>query len=348
MPNDSASNATKLRYTFDLCFDEENTVDDEGDFDEEPEVPPPPPPPTFSEAELESAKAQAFKDGRDAGLNEAGSSIEQRAATALESIAGKIADFTQELERTNDATIRDFVVLTGQVLERVLPAYAGLHGTAEIEALASDCLAHLRTNGQVSVRVGAEMQPVLETRLQEAARAVGYAGEIVVEGDDSLAAGDASLSWSDGGAERCMETIWSEVDAAIGRAIHSLEAGPGAAAPAPEPATEQDPAVEPARAGPDQTPEPVGETPEGTAAAVATDVAAAAETDAPAPDTPGTEAEASAELPKEMAEQVTAVAQALEEIHQPAGGDEDVGATASDASEAQTTDAGATEPEGRD
>ncbi len=230
------------KFLFDLSFDEE--AQDNGDVpveeEPEPELPPPPPEPTFSEAELNDARAEAFREGQAAGLNEAGAGIEQRTATAMETVSAYLSVLGAQQEEANRQVIKDVVALNERILEMIIPAYLERHGVDEITALVADCLSKILDPGKVAVDVPAESVSALEKRLGEAAAQAGFTGALEIRPATNLAPGDVKLSWQNGGAERLSETIWAEISEAVERAMHSLDAADTAA---PQDAAPDDPAA---------------------------------------------------------------------------------------------------------
>src|SRR3712207_6050185 len=85
---------------------------------------PEPPEPTFSEAEYEAAKAQAFAEGRAAGLDQAERSREQATAATLARIAADV-DLLLSGEAARNAQVQaDSVRLAIAIARKMLPGLA--------------------------------------------------------------------------------------------------------------------------------------------------------------------------------------------------------------------------------
>jgi len=240
------------KFLFDLSFDEEPRDEEELDSAqvEEPDIPPLPPEPTFSEADLNAARSQAFEEGHAAGLNEAGAGIEQRASAALEAVAANLALLGAQQDDANRNILKDVIALNKRILEMLVPAYLERHGTAEIDALVNECLTRILDPGETVVEVPAEVAEMLEPRLCDTAARVGFAGTLDIRSAADLTAGDVRLSWQNGGAARLSEELWAEISEVVDRAIHSLDAAGGPAPDAPQPTLPADgePAVQAAEA----------------------------------------------------------------------------------------------------
>ncbi len=265
------------KFLFDLSFDEEARGGEnvEAAQAEEPEIPPPPPEPTFSEADLNAARSQAFEEGHAAGLNEAGAGIEQRASAALEAVAANLALLGGQQEEANRKALKDLIALNKRILEMLIPAYLERHGADEIDALVHNCLTRVLDPGETVIEIPANFAEALEPRLRETATQAGFAGSLDIRPAQDLTAGDVRLAWQNGGAARLGEELWTEISEAVDRAIHSLGGAdapqPAAAEPtdqatnADDAPTAMDAAAQPTAAGDDNDPRPEDASPDAQA-----------------------------------------------------------------------------------
>src|SRR3546814_1221045 len=67
----------------------------------------------------------------------------------------------------------------------------------------------------MTVRVAPNLVPEIEQRLKAAVASAGFEGRLVVAADAALGPADCGIDWGDGGAERDMDGLWREIDAAI-------------------------------------------------------------------------------------------------------------------------------------
>jgi len=196
---------------------------------EEELEPEPPPPPTFSEEELEAARADAHAQGRAEGLAE-GRTAEQRtterlASLALTQIADQLAEIAQEIGAGRDAAAAHAGSVALALARRLLPETARRHALDEVTGMVGRCIDELRGEPRVSVRVCRDLAEELREPLSRLAAARGLGGALVVLADPALGPGDARVEWSDGSAERDEARFWADVDAAaeriLGRAAHA-------------------------------------------------------------------------------------------------------------------------------
>jgi flagellar assembly protein FliH len=84
----------------------------------EPPVVEAPPPPTFSEEELVLAREQAFEAGRQAGLHEAATALDQMVGMALATAAHHLQALSGAQATANDAIANDAVAVALAVLRK--------------------------------------------------------------------------------------------------------------------------------------------------------------------------------------------------------------------------------------
>ena len=90
---------------------------------------------------------------------------------------------------------------------------------AEIEAVIRDCLARLRDEVRIVIRVADAVLDAVNERVTALAATAGFEGKIVLIAQEDLQVGDVHVEWADGGAERDSESLWREIDAVVARAI---------------------------------------------------------------------------------------------------------------------------------
>lgn len=175
-------------------------------FGESFDPPPPPPPepeiiaPTFGLEELESARAEAFAEGRAAGLAEAAASQAARETAAVEAAAAQLAATAsaarvaaeRTLARLADAVLAAITAQTADHAAHLLPG--------QVVAL----LAELRANLGPEVALGVAAAPAVVERVavalrEAAARSATDLPQEVVP-DPSLDARAVRVAWSSGEA----------------------------------------------------------------------------------------------------------------------------------------------------
>ncbi len=196
----------------------------------------PPPPPTFSEEELQAAKAIAFEEGHAAGLSQAKQELENHVVAALHTITGQLAVLHDRQALANEVTAAELAKITREMIAKLLPYYTEKHGADEIASLVKTCLEPLEDTGRVTIKVSPDIQEAMKPRLEQAKVESGFRGELVVLADASLGPADVQIDWGQGGAERNTEKTWRYIDEAVGHALSQGDAHAGelAAPPAPD------------------------------------------------------------------------------------------------------------------
>jgi flagellar assembly protein FliH len=209
--------ASAMKFLFDNSFD----------VAESPALSPAAPPRQFSEEDILAARDEGFAQGEAAGRAAALTSIEQASAKTLTVIGARLNDAGQEIERIRAATMSDALKVLGAAIRKVIPELARRNALNEIEQLVRECLQAIYDEPRVVVRGHDRVIAALQPRIDAMAASCGFHGKIVLFADDQLNETDCRVEWADGGAERNLDDMWRQIDAAIERI-----ADDGAAAPA--------------------------------------------------------------------------------------------------------------------
>lgn len=180
---------------------------------------PPPPPPTFSEAELEAAKKQAFEEGRRAGLQEGAEKAQTEAVRREEAIQSAVKTIARQIQtcdahhhewlRLQSVELPQLVLLVAQqVAGRAISAMP----QAGVESLIDECLNVLLHQPKVLLSVHPEIEQQVSVYMQDIIARRGGECMVQLAADESLAIGDARLEWKDGQAGRSIAAIWQQIE----------------------------------------------------------------------------------------------------------------------------------------
>lgn len=200
------------RFLFETSFDTEPEVDTQNEHEEEQ-----PPEPTFSQEELDAARQDGYRDGHEAGMAEALDTIEAAIAAHLESIWSQLPRIEQAQTAAHEKLARDGVSLATTITAKILPTLAMRHGTDEIEALVTDCLARLVEQPKITISVAPTAGAALTEKLDEFIERSGFEGRFVIRTEEEMGPADCRLEWGDGTATRNLDIVWSEIDATVSR-----------------------------------------------------------------------------------------------------------------------------------
>ncbi|MEP4885742.1 MAG: hypothetical protein ABJ215_05160, partial [Alphaproteobacteria bacterium] len=163
--------------------------------------------------ELTAAHAQGFEEGRAAMQAEQDAAHEQDIFTLLTQMAETFKGLcTQRGAETNDAaTQAGELALT--ICRKILPTLSAQNVMTEIEGLVVRTITEMQDEPRLVVRVADAKVEDLQARFERMSGA--FEGSLVLLGDDELAETDCSLLWADGGAERKLDRLWAEINAAV-------------------------------------------------------------------------------------------------------------------------------------
>lgn len=178
--------------------------------------------PSFSEEELAAAKAQAYEEGRAAGLAEAESQREAGLAGILDTIGAQIAGLHVHQDVANEKLAADLTELGRTVMSKVLPHYTQKHGADEVTAILSEGFSRLVHEQRISITVGQEVHEMLEPRIEAMAAKSGYDGRLKLVADPDMGLADVVVNWGDGRLEHSTDEIWAEIEAMLENATAGM------------------------------------------------------------------------------------------------------------------------------
>jgi len=201
-------------------------------FGESFDPPPPAPPepeiiaPCFGLEDLELARAEAYAEGRAAGLAEAAASHAAREAAALEATARELAAATAAAraaaERTDarlaDAVLAAVAAQTAEHAQRLLPG--------QVSALLAELRADLGPELALTVAAAPSVAARVASVLSEAARQGGVELPTDVVADPALDARAVRVSWSGGEARLDLAAVADATARILAEAFGSLHPDP--------------------------------------------------------------------------------------------------------------------------
>jgi len=151
-------------------------------------------------AKLAEAEASARQRGYVEGQHDAEVENGRRIASTLERIATGI-DHAAGALKAIEARLECEAVEVA-VARKLAPRLIEREPFAEISALAGGCFRELVAAPHIAVRVNEGLYAAAREKIDDIARAHGFAGRLVVLGEPNIAAGDCRIEWADGGVNR--------------------------------------------------------------------------------------------------------------------------------------------------
>lgn len=167
----------------------------------------------LTEADVATARADAWADGHASGRAEAEASAARTLAQAAASMASEMAKLRPELLAHAEAAAGALARLLLDTLAALFPALSARHGPVEAQAVFRVLLPGLRLEPEIVVRANPRTAPALA---QEVARVLPDETERVrVVSDPAMGPGDVRVRWQGGTAVRDGAALWEEVAAAL-------------------------------------------------------------------------------------------------------------------------------------
>lgn len=175
----------------------------------------PPPPPSFSEAELEAAKAAAYEEGFMAGkaegkreIDHESMQLQQESKQVFDIIHHHLESLAQQHQQYLISKQADLGRLVLGCAERLAVEALRKEPLADIEAMVRDCLGLMMGKPEVLVQVHPKLQRPLAEK---------FAGQVKVVSNPDMNPIDCHISWSYGDATREIDKIWGQIEETIDR-----------------------------------------------------------------------------------------------------------------------------------
>lgn len=198
-PSSGAGGKPEIRkYAFDLVFDAAGHTTLREDRQAR----------RFSEEELEMARAEGERAGRADARAAAEAALAAQVEAAARSAQRLEAALQAETALLRQEAARLAFAMASKVAGRALEAF-GAERVIEAFDLA---LERLGEESRIVVRVRPDAVERLRPRLQETAKAHGFAGTLVVRGAERAGAGDVTIEWADGAMSLHTEALLARLE----------------------------------------------------------------------------------------------------------------------------------------
>lgn len=194
--------------------------------------PPPPPPPTFSEAELEAAKAEArqaaFAEGFEAGMARAAEQAEatrQSVDTTILQLGSTLSALGQEyrhLLESESAALSQMVLM---IARKVTGLELSERGAEATSSLVAQCLPAVFSKPRLTIELHPDAFNETIDRIETLLHSGGFEGELQFRVNPTIGMHDSVLDWGSGQATRSVEAIWQEIETLIAQMPLTLQLG---------------------------------------------------------------------------------------------------------------------------
>ena len=174
-----------------------------------------PPPPTFSEEELETAKAVAHAAGRNEGLQEERERRELFVAETLKKISDNFSNlFAAEMYREKQYE-EEALRLGLQIIEMIAPSLNNRLGQEALKGALKDVLKSQSEHTEIIIEVTPDTASDIDTLVDSIWPDKDNAPRYKILANSDLEKGACKLSWKDGGMVRNPSKIANDIKTAI-------------------------------------------------------------------------------------------------------------------------------------
>ncbi len=184
---------------------------------------------------IAAGEARAYRDGFDAGRQEASAESERRAALALEEIGIALRGIATRFAGVEVRMETEAVDVAVAVARKLCSAMMAAQPLADIMALVSECFSHLVSTPHLVVRINQQLYDAARERIEHMAKQSGFEGRLVILAEPEIESGDCRIEWADGGVVLERAAIEAKIDELVGRYMASRDSSADAAAMRTEP-----------------------------------------------------------------------------------------------------------------
>jgi flagellar assembly protein FliH len=181
-----------------------------------------PPPPSFSQEELEAAKAAAFAEGLAAGAAQeaaradaASRATQEATLQAVQIFCATIANIQANLQAFKVHQTEELAELVKHLVQKIAGDAIAAIPTAPIQAMITECLGVLQSAPKIILQVHPSCFTPIEELLRQMASHYHLENAIVLKENAALQQGEARMEWGTGSAERNHAQLWQQVDSII-------------------------------------------------------------------------------------------------------------------------------------
>ena len=204
-----------------------------------------PPPPTYSEEDLQTARAEALAQGREEGHKEAAESIEREVRDALNTAENALRELMWSQSAIETQATEDAIRVALAAIRRLFPALAEHAPLAEIERMVRETMTMIQGEAALNIYINDRLREPFAARLQEVIAAAGFQERVVLHGAAALGPSDCRIEWTAGGVARDTAAILKAIEETAARAIPALLSEPVSPAATDTTPAEQSPTAQP-------------------------------------------------------------------------------------------------------
>lgn len=168
---------------------------------------------TYTEADIEAARAEAHAEAMRSGEMRAMESIAAGAHETANAVRAAIHTADAQIERVRSEAATIAIALARKLACAAMSAFPAV----EVETALRQAMHQALGEPRIVLHARPEIVEALQGRIPEIAHEEGYDGRVQVAADASLRGADCRIEWRGGGAERAGEAIDASLTAIVAR-----------------------------------------------------------------------------------------------------------------------------------
>ena len=153
----------------------------------------------YTDAQISEIQNASFSEGLTAGEEASLSRVEQRIAGILDQMKDQYANLLTEADERIALNLRQSAELALAISHALIPELIARQPTAEIESLFKECIAHLKAEPRIVIRIEESLVDHLRKHIDYIAHQAGYPGKVILIADPEALPAQCQIEWSDGG-----------------------------------------------------------------------------------------------------------------------------------------------------
>jgi flagellar biosynthesis/type III secretory pathway protein FliH len=167
---------------------------------------------TFNEADIIVARQEGFDDGKKQGASETLSGMEKTLNDTLTSIAHSLSVFQSEQTQANQEVSNSASTLALTIVRKFFPTLNEKTALNEINSVLVSVLKRLIGEPQITIKVNPIISNDLSEKLKRQFIENDPITNVSIVADEKVDIGDCNIKWSNGTAERNLNTLTHEID----------------------------------------------------------------------------------------------------------------------------------------
>lgn len=168
--------------------------------------------PTFSEEELQAAKAEGFEQGKEEGIREAATATEQRILETLNTLSQQTQKIFQEMDGVNTTATQNAMSIGASIVKKLFPHLNQRQATNEVEGLIQTTIQQVINEPEIRIRVNSGLYEAINERFLPIISKMGHDNKMKLISDNEMPEGNCQIEWESGGASRDATSMWREID----------------------------------------------------------------------------------------------------------------------------------------